>query len=341
MKIVADGAIPFLDGVLDKYAEVVRLEGSRIGPRDVKDADALLIRTRTKCGAGLLEGSRVRFIGSATIGYDHIDTEYCRDNGISVHTAQGCNAMAVTHYIASVIQYLNADNIIGDPGKTTLGIIGAGNIGSKVEKLGKLLGFEVLTNDPPRAALERGFNNTELNELLSRSDIVTMHVPYTVTGEWSTANMADEAFFSSMKREGVFINTSRGEAVCEKALKEHGPKHIFLDVWRNEPRIDNGLLRITDIGTPHIAGYTVQGKANGTASVINALAEHFGIEELAGWYPQGIKKAGYIPKDGKEILNLAAKNYDIRKDDATLRQSPETFEQQRIKYNYREEYFTL
>lgn len=340
IRVVTDNAIPFIEGVLDPYAEVVRLEGKAITSADVKNADALIIRTRTVCDAKLLDGSSVKFIGSATIGYDHIDLEYCSRKGITVVTAQGCNAMGVAHYLAAVFKEIG-----GDLTHKKLGVIGAGNVGSRIALLGKKLGMDVLVNDPPKAEREAGFESTELEKMLPECDIVSLHTPYTTKGAHPTENLADKRFFGMMKEGAVFINTSRGEVVDEKALIDALDRHkiarAFIDVWRNEPSINPELLKRAYIATPHIAGYSVQGKANGSAEIVRAFGRFFHIKELVNWYPSGINRDQQDGMNAEEILKEIKGCYDIYGDDSALRHAPEKFEELRNKYDYREEFFTL
>lgn len=340
IKVVIDSAIPFIDQVLNPYATIIRLEGKEITALEVTHADALIIRTRTICDAKLLEGSNVKFIGSATIGYDHIDLEYCKRKGITVVTAQGCNAMAVVHYLAAVF-----NEIGGDLTKKKLGVIGVGNVGSRVALLGKKLGMEIQLNDPPRAERDSAFVNRDLNKMLSECDIVTLHTPYTTTGKYPTENLANEHFFDRMRHGAIFINTSRGEVVNEDALidaiDDLKIAHSFIDVWRGEPFINHELLKRTTIATPHIAGYSTQGKANGSAHVVRALAQYFNITELLEWYPSGIKTDQKTDISADEILKGIKGCYDILADDKALRHTPERFEELRNQYNYREEFFTI
>lgn len=340
IKVIIDSAIPFIERVLDPYATVIRVEGKEITALDVTDTDALIIRTRTICDAELLEGSKVKFIGSATIGYDHIDMEYCERKGITVVTAQGCNAMAVVHYMAAVF-----NEIGGDLTKKKLGVIGVGNVGSRVALLGRKLGMEVMLNDPPRAAKESSFVSHELGKMLPECDIITLHTPYTTTGKYPTENLANEHFFDKIRRGTIFINTSRGEVVNEEALidaiDDFKIAHAFIDVWRGEPSINHELLKRTTISTPHIAGYSMQGKANGSAHIVRAFAQHFKIQGLQEWYPSGIKTDQRTDISADEILKGIKEYYDILDDDKALRHTPERFEELRNRYHYREEYFCL
>lgn len=338
MKIVADDKIPFLKGVLEPYAEVTYRPGGDIGPQDVREADALLVRTRTRCDASLLEGSRVRYIGTATIGYDHIDTAYCRDHGIRVATAAGCNANGVAHYLAGVLAHLHREGLFSAPGKV-LGVVGAGHVGSRIAGLGEAVGMRVVCCDPPLGRKDY----VSLEELLEVSDLVSLHVPYTRKGPYATDGMADEKFFSRMKRGAFFVNSSRGEVVDEtallRALEGKRVAGAVIDVWRGEPDIDRRLLDRALLATPHIAGYSLQGKANGTALTVRQLAAHYGWP-LTNWYPPGIPQPEPDRPTWKQLLERMPTAYDPAADSARLKAAPERFEDLRNHYDYRTEFFS-
>ena len=236
MKIVIDNAIPFLEGVLEPYAEIRYLPGREIAARDVRDADALIVRTRTRCDAALLDGSRVRFIATATIGFDHIDLDYCRRRQIGVATAAGCNARGVLQWIAAVLHHLSQRDG-WHPAEKTLGVVGAGHVGELVRRYAASWGFRVLTCDPPRAVREGGGDFVPLEEVARHCDLVTFHTPLDAT----TRRMADEALLRRLKPKAVVINSSRGEVVDGDALLRSGRPYV-LDVWEHEPDIDRRLL---------------------------------------------------------------------------------------------------
>jgi len=281
--IVADSAIPFLEGVFEPYADVKYIPGEDICAADVKDADALIIRTRTKCNAELLDGSAVKFIATATIGTDHIDFPYCDSKGIVVRNAPGCNAGGVMEYVFSALYGLASRRSISLQGDT-IGIIGVGHVGSLIERMGRALGFKILKCDPPRAEAEGSFGFCDLEYLLQNSQIVTLHVPLDET----TRGMANSEFFSLMQPGAFFINAARGEVVCDDALKAAIPKlgPVIIDTWNHEPDIDLDLMDKVAIATPHIAGYSYQGKQNGTAAAVRAVAHYFGITELYEFFPK-------------------------------------------------------
>src|SRR5450759_3222012 len=303
IKIVADDKIPFLKGALEPYSEVVYLSGKEFSRDILKKADALLIRTRTKCTESLLKGTNVRFIGTATIGFDHIDTQYCEKHKIAWTNAPGCNSSSVQQYIAAALLKISSEYSFNLKDKT-LGIIGVGNVGSEVEKFARTIGMNVLLNDPPRARTEGKKDFHSLKTVLYESDIVTVHVPLNIVGEDFTYHLFDEKSFKKINKGALFINSSRGEVTDSYALKKVlGSGKLsgaIIDVWENEPDIDLELLEQAFIATPHIAGYSTDGKANGTAMVVNSLCKYFDIQ-LKNWYPENVPQppAPEITIDGK------------------------------------------
>ena len=349
IKILVDNNIPFLKGVLDNIVDIKYLSPNKITTQNVQDADALIIRTRTQCNESLLKTSKVKFIATATIGYDHIDTKYCDSKGINWINAPGCNSSSVMQYVASALFTLRASKNL-DLSKLTIGIVGVGNVGSKVEKLAKLLGMNILLNDPPRKRKEGSSNFIDLQELTDASDIITFHVPLNLSGIDRTYHMADKEYFSLMQNK-IIINTSRGEVIDSdamiQAINRKNISSAVLDVWENEPDIDQELLNIIDIATPHIAGYSAEGKANGTAVCVNAVTEYFDLNFQKKWYPQEIPVPSNssvididcMDKTIQQILSeIILHTYSILNDDKKLRSSVETFEKQRNEYPIRREF---
>jgi erythronate-4-phosphate dehydrogenase len=348
IKIVADDKIPFLKGALEPFASVTYMDGKEISRLAVNDADALLVRTRTRCDESLLKGSKVKFIATATIGFDHIDAAYCHENGISWVNVPGCNAGSVLQYIASVFAGLVIRNDLSLAGKT-LGIIGVGHVGKKVEQLAHLLGFKVLLNDPPRARKEGGAEFVPIETVLAESDFITLHVPLSRSGEDPTFHLMNDLSFSRMKEGAWLFNTSRGEVVDGNALKRAlatgSLAGAVLDVWENEPLIDRQLLKIIDIATPHIAGYSTDGKRNGTAGVVRALGAFFNLP-VTDWEPSGMPEpeAPSITvdclgqPDERVISRVILHTYDAMADDASFRPNPENFEKLRGGYPVRREF---
>ncbi|MBN2236739.1 MAG: 4-phosphoerythronate dehydrogenase PdxB [Bacteroidales bacterium] len=348
MKIVADDKIPFLRGALEPFAEVHYFPGKEITKDLVKDADALITRTRTQCNQALLEDTNVKLIATATIGYDHIDTDYCSKSKIHWKNAPGCNSGSVMQYVASALVKLSVKHSFEFTDKT-LGIVGYGNVGSKVAKMAKAMGFKVLLNDPPlhRAGLLP--ESVSYDELKEKADLITFHVPLNKSGQDKTHHIADAAFFNSLKPQTIIINSSRGSVVdnvaLKQALKQKQIGGAVLDVWEAEPNLDLELLGLVDFATPHIAGYSADGKANGTAMSVQAISAYFGFE-VKNWFPSNVplpkKSELYVleqDKDQQTILSkLILETYDIEEDHKRLIQSPETFEKQRGDYPIRREF---
>lgn len=348
MKFIADDKIPFLKGVLEQFAEVIYLPGSSINVNDLADADALIVRTRTKCDESLLRDTPVKFIGTATIGFDHIDTDYCRKKDIYWTNAPGCNSGSVKQYITAALLKLSHEYHF-NLNEKTIGIIGVGNVGSKVEKVARALGMNVLLNDPPRERREGKKDFVTFDTILKEADIITLHVPLNKTGVDKTYHLFSEEVLSKTVKKPWLINSSRGEVVetsaLKKALKSTLIKGAILDVWEREPDIDPELISSAFIATPHIAGYSTDGKAYGTSMVVNALSRHFRLP-LTGWYPENVPPPT-IPeividgpgKSDEEIVREAVMHtYDISLDDINLRQSIYAFEKQRGDYRQRREF---
>jgi erythronate-4-phosphate dehydrogenase len=348
IRIIADKDIPFLNGVLEPYANVTYLPGKQITRDILKDADAILIRTRTKCYESILKGTSVSFIGTATIGFDHIDTQYCEEHNIKWTNAPGCNSSSVQQYIAGALLKMASEFGFNLADKT-IGIIGVGNVGTKVEKFARIMGMDVLLNDPPRARKEGEKNFVNLETILYESDIVTVHVPLNLVGEDCTHHLFNEMSFKKIKKGAWFINSSRGEIVDTIAVKnaiESGKSGgTVLDVWENEPFIDLELMAKAFIATPHIAGYSIDGKANGTAMVVNALCKYFDLP-LKDWYPGNVPQPPapeiIIDAKGKSdediIREAVSQTYNITADDIKLRFLPSDFEKQRGEYPLRREF---
>lgn len=348
MKIVCDNKIPFLRGVLEPYAEVVYLPGRETTPEVVRDADAVITRTRTKCDAALLEGSSVKVIATATIGYDHIDTAWCEEHGIVWRNAPGCNSWSVKQYIATVLCTLARRHGLELAGMT-LGVVGVGNVGSKVAEAAALLGMRVLLCDPPRARREGEKAFVSLDEILAGCDIITLHVPLSREGEDATWHLFDAARLASLRPGQFLINSSRGPVVDNAALKaalqQKRLRGAVLDVWEGEPEPDRGLMDLLDIATPHIAGYSADGKANGTMASVRAVASVLGLP-LTQWRPEEIPappqplhfRLEAAGKSRQQVLSEALiHTYDPLADDRALRADPASFEQLRGDYPVRRE----
>ena len=348
IKIIADNKIPYLKGALESVADIVYLPGSKITKQDLADADALITRTRTKCNKELLEGTGIKFIATATIGYDHIDTAYCDAAGISWTNAPGCNSGSVQQYVASALVLLSRKNNFELKSKT-IGIVGVGNVGSKVQKIAEAFGMKVLLCDPPRERKEGSANFVSFETICKEADIITFHTPLNKTGTDKTFHLADDAFFQKVKKGVIIINSSRGEVVETNALKQALRSGIVnssvIDVWENEPDIDKELLALVTIATPHIAGYSRDGKAGGTTMSVQAVSRFFGLG-IDNWQPADIEKPSNpsicidtIGKTIEQVIQDAIRaTYKIAEDDKRLKADVATFEKQREDYPVRREF---
>ncbi|MDP2338855.1 MAG: 4-phosphoerythronate dehydrogenase PdxB [Bacteroidota bacterium] len=353
MKIIIDDKIPYIRGAFERVAEVIYLPGSKTTPEIVKNADAIVTRTRTKCNEKLLAGSSVKFIATATIGYDHIDTDYCDAAGIKWINAPGCNSKSVEQYIASTLMVL-AERKNMQLKEMCIGVVGVGNVGSKVARVCDLLGMKVLLNDPPRERAEGSAAFVSLKQVMDDADIITLHVPLNMKGEDTTFHLCNEAFFSGLTKKPILINSCRGEVVhtpaIKAALKSGQISSFVCDCWENEPDIDLELLAMTEIATPHIAGYSKDGKATGTQMSVHAISQFFGLG-LDNWQPSGVELPAnpVFELDGtglseqKIIAKAILATYDIRNDDQNFRNNTDKFEQLRGDYPIRREFpvFTI
>ena len=348
MLVIADDKIPFLKGALEPFTDIEYYPGDRITPDRIRHADALLVRTRTKCNRQLLEDSRVKFIATATIGFDHIDTAYCHKKGITWTNAPGCNSGSVNQYIASALVSLSRKRNFRLKDRV-LGVVGVGNVGKKVVRTAENLNMRVYLNDPPRVRAEGVCGFLSLDSIIRECDIITFHVPLTREGTDKTFHIVNESLLSALNPGTIIINSSRGEVVDTAALKKARQdgkvQDIVLDVWEGEPDIDRKLLSMTTIATPHIAGYSADGKANGTAMVVQALSRFYNLG-IDDWEPED------IPLPVKTDIAIDCKDLDVEhalgeailatyrveEDDERLRASLETFEKQRGIYPLRREF---
>ena len=338
MKVIVDNKIPYIKGNIEKIAdEVVYLPGHAFTKEEVKDADALIVRTRTLCNAELLEGSSVKFIATATIGFDHIDVDYCREAGIVWTNCPGCNAGSVEQYVHASLLLLKHRKGL-DLKKAVLGIVGVGHVGKRVQRMAEALGMRVLLNDPPREdSGEPGF--VSLQTIAEECDVITFHTPLNREGKYKTFHLADAGFFSGLKRTPSIINSSRGEVVDASALldalEEGKVKDAVIDTWEGEPDISLELLRKVFIGTPHIAGYSADGKANATRMSLEALCRYFGKTAEFSIAPPALPLKTYSDDAEKAYLEV----YNPMDDSVRLKESPEKFEWFRGNYPLRRELF--
>jgi erythronate-4-phosphate dehydrogenase len=347
VKIIADKNIPFVAECFSSIGEVEVVGGREITPGVVADADALLVRSVTPVGAELLAGSKMRFVGTATIGFDHIDVEYLSRNNIGFASAPGSNANSAAEYVIAGLLEIGQRYGL-DLEDKSIGIIGVGNVGSRVAKKAVALGMKVKLNDPPlqrRVAASSAawrWPSPSLRdedaaqakylpiEELFDCDFITLHTPLTFEGLDKTYRLADERFFRSLKERCVFINASRGGVVDSSALKAAirlgRLRAVVLDVWENEPNIDTELLEMVDIGTPHIAGYSLDGKVAGMIMIYKAACKYFGLEaefDIEGFLPEPAIGELEIPSneaaEQEALLGAVRKIYRIDQDDAKLR----------------------
>jgi erythronate-4-phosphate dehydrogenase len=280
MKIIADENIPFVKECFASIGDVQTLSGRQITPEAVADVDCLLVRSITPVNEKLLAGSKVKFVATATIGFEHVDVDYLKNRGIGFASAPGSNANSVADYLVAALLSVAQKHKITLEGKS-IGVVGVGNVGSKVAKKCVALGMTVKLNDPPLSRRTGDVKYRPLNELFD-CDFITLHTPLTREGQDKTYHLADEKFFASLKTGCVFINTCRGAvhdtAALKAAIKNEKLGAVILDVWENEPNIDCELLRLVDISTPHIAGYSLDGKIGGMIMIYNAACEHFGLK---------------------------------------------------------------
>lgn len=323
-KIIVDENIVFAEEAFSKFGQVHLFPGRKLNNQMLKDTDILIVRSITKVDEELLKNTPIKFVGTATTGNDHVDQEYLQKKNIFFADAKGCNSDSVTEYVFTALLKIASTKNLTLKNKT-MSVIGAGNIGSKVVRLAKELGMEVLKNDPP---IERASNKSDyvsLDEAL-QADIISLHVPLTLDGVDKTFHLLNSITLKRLKASTILINTSRGEVIDNKALLEIiRPKKLklILDVWENEPEINKELLKYSEIGTAHIAGYSYEGKVNGTRMIFDALCK-FLVEEknwnpVLPWIENLVRR---LPSPGsiEDKLNHLFKSiYDIDNDDAGLR----------------------
>lgn len=319
MNIIVEDHIPYIKGLLEPWARVEYLPAA-ITAAAVRHAQAVVVRTRTACDSALLEGSEVEMVATATIGTDHIDLDYCRRRGIAVSNAPGCNAPAVAQWVhASIALWMQRHGITSTAG-LRLGVVGVGHVGSIVARWGRQLGFQVVLNDPPLG----------LNDSIGDCDIVTYHTPLTRDGQYPTWHLLDEAALARMSRCRLVLNASRG-AVCDNRALEAWHGDVAIDCWEGEPAISPLLLDKALVATPHIAGYSIEGKQRGTAMAVQALNEHFGINA-----PVNMPQAPLLGAEAVTFESILA-SYNPMDDTRRLRQDPASFEALRNHYPLRHE----
>ena len=338
MKIIVDNKIPYIQEEIKKItSDVVYLASDEFTASAVKEADVLVIRTRVKCNKDLLEGSSVKFIATATIGFDHIDVAYCKSRGITWVNAPGCNANSVCQYLESALLLIK-DRFWNQLEGLNLGVIGVGHVGSKVADMAKNRGLNVLMNDPYRKIEDVKFGHTDLRTIQEQADIITFHVPLTHQGLYPTYHLADLDFMAHLVRKPILINTARGGVVNNAdlldALHQGFIKQAILDVWENEPQINTQLLEKVMIGTPHIAGYSADGKAKASEMALQAIADYFQLGLTISITPPSPLQATLKAKNDKDAF---LQMYNPEYDSALLKASPHDFEFFRGNYRVRRE----
>lgn len=328
MKIIADQNIPQVEQAFALVGDLQAVEKREIVPLKIKDADILLVRSEVKVNEDLLGGSEVKFVATPTAGIDHIDLEYLKSKNIGFAHAPGCNSNSVAEYIAAALLLLCNRKQIEITGMT-IGIVGVGHVGSKVAAKARALGMNVLLCDPPKQR-ETGDSKYLPLEQLMNADFISLHVPLIKSGPDATHHLFDETRIGKMKKDSILLNSSRGSVVKTSALKnalvEKYLSGCVLDVWEGEPNIDIDLLKLVDLGTPHIAGYSYDGKLKGTQMIHDAVCEYFGVEKK--WSSRSeisnvVQDLEYISEKGiqNELYNSVKRFYNIEKDDTNLRKA--------------------
>ncbi|MEA1989360.1 MAG: 4-phosphoerythronate dehydrogenase [Pseudomonadota bacterium] len=324
--IIIDDAVPYAEAIFSHLGNVTTLPGKSINAQTVKNADALIVRSRTQVNAELLDGSTISYVGSTVVGLDHIDQEYLKNNNIHFYSAQGCNANSVAEYIVTVLFEL-AEKFDFNLTDKTLGIIGVGNVGQKVYNKAKLLGITCLLNDPPRLEKEPGLvssdNYVDLDQCLT-ADIITVHTPLTRNGKHPSYNLISADKLKQIKPHQILINAARGGVINEQAWVETKTKANIIDCWENEPEINESLYQSAYLATPHIAGHSLEAKVAGSTMVYKDLCKTWNINTQNDWMGElparpniiTVSQTNSIQKALNEIFN---KTHNINVDDTAIR----------------------
>ncbi|EHK0944159.1 4-phosphoerythronate dehydrogenase PdxB [Citrobacter farmeri] len=352
MKILVDENMPYARELFSRLGEVKAVPGRPIPVTELDDADALMVRSVTKVNASLLEGKAIKFVGTATAGTDHVDENWLKQAGIGFSAAPGCNAIAVVEYVfSSLLMLAERDGFaLRD---RTVGIVGVGNVGGRLQARLEALGIRTLLCDPPRADRGDEGDFRSLDELVREADVLTFHTPLFKEGPYKTLHLADEALLSRLKSGAILINACRGAVVDNTALLARlnaGQElSVVLDVWEGEPDLNVDLLHKVDVGTAHIAGYTLEGKARGTTQVFEAWSAFIGREQHVALdtllpAPEFGRITLHGPLDQPTLKRLVHLVYDVRRDDAPLRNVagiPGEFDKLRKNYLERREWSSL
>jgi len=345
MKLVVDENIALAEEAFSQFGDVLLISGRQITNEILHNADALIVRSITNVDENLLQNTNIKFVGTATIGTDHIDTNYLNENNIAFADAEGCNADSVAEYVFAALLKITADNNITLRNKSIV-IIGVGNVGSRVLKYAEALRLKVYKNDPPKHRAGEGSNYISLEEAL-QADIITLHVPLNKTGIDKTFHLLDEKKLNKIKDHTIIINSSRGAVIDNKALlnivyKKHFK--VILDVWEGEPSVNTDLLQKVIIGSAHISGYSLEGKVNGTKMIYDALCRF--TNQSSDWEPKLPSVENNIidvssAKIFEEKLHFIFKHiYNIETDDSEMREMIEIDKDSRAAHfdNLRKEY---
>lgn len=330
IKVIIEENVPFME-TLNGVVSVERLPYSRINRESVRDADALVVRTRNRCDSSLLDGTSVKLVVTATIGTDHIDATWCATNGVKVVNAPGSNAPGVAQYVLSSLM-----RVVNRPLQSyRIGIVGVGHVGAIIERWARAMNMGVLLCDPPRQEAEGGGQWLTLSDVAQNADIITFHTPLTKTGSFPTYHLADEVFFNRLRRAPIIVNSARGAVVDNKvwvkALETGMCGPAIIDCWENEPNLNPRLLELATIATPHIAGYSIEGKQRASQVALDAICDFFNLPKL--------KITGTEPAQCAEEItpNEALRSYNPMEDSARLKASLECFEALRNTYPLRRE----
>ena len=351
MNLICASSVTFAAPAFAPLGELTLLPEGEITPERVRDADAVITRSKTRLDRALFEGSRVQFAGTCTAGTDHADAEGLSALGIHFASAPGCNANAVSEYVVAALLEAHADHGFTFAGKT-LGIVGHGEVGSRVARKATALGMKVLRNDPPKAAEGASGPWTNLDDLLASSDVLTLHVPLVETGSWPTRNLLSAERLATMKPGAVLINACRGEVLdgpAAAAARRSGRlSWLVLDVWDPEPDVPLEVMAEADLATPHIAGHSVEGKVNGTRQILEALCAHFQVRhewDPLPLMPPPLSERVSLPGEGDfetRLRHALRSCYELREDDRALRRADgppgKLFTQLRRNYRDRREF---
>ncbi|EGT4253411.1 4-phosphoerythronate dehydrogenase PdxB [Citrobacter amalonaticus] len=352
MKILVDENMPYARELFSRLGEVKAVPGRPIPVAELDDADALMVRSVTKVNASLLEGKAIKFVGTATAGTDHVDDAWLKQAGIRFSAAPGCNAIAVVEYVFSALLMLAERDGFALRDRT-VGIVGVGNVGGRLQARLEALGIRTLLCDPPRADRGEEGDFRSLDALVQEADILTFHTPLFKEGPYKTLHLADDALISRLKPGSILINACRGAVVDNAALLARlnagQDLSVVLDVWEGEPDLNVDLLNTIDIGTAHIAGYTLEGKARGTTQVFEAYSAFIGHEQHVALdtllpAPEFGRITLHGPLDQPTLKRLVHLVYDVRRDDAPLRNVagiPGEFDKLRKNYLERREWSSL